>query len=146
MRFSGPTGPVGAPVPSPPSRTPPCAVRSKVSSPSVSFLQVTPKVTPSSGASAPSGARWSEQMDRGHGGYLLVIAPALFATLGWWLDGILGWAPILMIVGGVYGLGGALYKVINSYRTEMVAAGVARSSARSGASVDMVVAKPEVSA
>ncbi len=122
------------------SRTSACAVRSKVRSSSVSFLQVTPKVTPSSGASAPSGARWSEQMDRGHGGYLLVIAPALFATLGWWLDGILGWAPILMIVGGVYGLGGALYKVINSYRTEMVAAGVARSSARGSAT------KPEVSA
>ncbi len=79
-------------------------------------------------------------MDRGHGGYLLVIAPALFATLGWWLDGILGWAPILLIVGGVYGFGGALYKVVNSYRTEMVVAGDARRSARADAG------KPEVPA
>lgn len=71
-------------------------------------------------------------MDRGHGGYLLVIAPALFATLGWWLDGILGWAPILTIVGGFYGFGGALYKVVTSYRTEMVTAGEARRSARAG--------------
>lgn len=84
------------------------------------MFQVTGKVTPSTNAAAPSSLRLSEEMDRGHGGYLLVIAPALFAGLGWWLDGLIGWAPVLMIIGGLYGLSGALYKVISSYRSEMV--------------------------
>ena len=77
-----------------------------------------PKLSPSGGSSAAM-PRLSEQMDRGHGGYLLVAAPALFGLLGFWLDGLLGWTPVLTIVGAFYGLIGALYKVLTSYRTEM---------------------------
>ncbi|MCB1026272.1 MAG: AtpZ/AtpI family protein [Microthrixaceae bacterium] len=72
----------------------------------------------------------SEQIDRGHGGYLLVIAPALFGLLGFWLDGLLGWAPVLTIVGAAYGLAGALYKVISSYRNEMDTQATVRRAAR----------------
>lgn len=113
----------------------------------MSFLQVTSKVTPPSGVSGPPATRWSEELDRGHGGYLLVIAPAVFAGLGWWLDGLLGWAPILMIIGGLYGLFGALYKVISSYRAEMARHETARTSARRDAVAAKVAARsaPEAS-
>jgi hypothetical protein len=69
-------------------------------------------------------------MDRGHGGYLLAIAPALFGLVGWWLDSLLGWAPVLTILGAAYGLVGALVKVIMSYRAEMELQGDARRTVR----------------
>lgn len=72
-------------------------------------------------------------MDRGHGGYLLVMAPALFAGLGWWLDGLMEWTPVLMIIGGLYGLVGALYKVISSYRLEMTRHDAVRRGGRTDA-------------
>ena len=68
-------------------------------------------------------------MDRGHGGFLLAIAPAFFGAIGWLLDGWLGWTPVLTIVGAAYGLVGALVKLMIDYRTEMAVASEARRAA-----------------
>lgn len=72
--------------------------------------------------------QWSD-VDRGHGGYLLVMAPLMFGVLGFWIDGMLGWTPILTIVGVVYGLVGALVKLLMTYRAEMAEHAETRRSA-----------------
>ncbi|MEZ5380366.1 MAG: AtpZ/AtpI family protein [Microthrixaceae bacterium] len=95
--------------------------------------KVTPKLSLRSAGGVAPPPRLSEQIDRGHGGYLLAIAPALFGLVGWWLDSLLGWAPVLTILGATYGLVGALVKVIMSYRAEMALQGDARRTVRNTA-------------
>ena len=42
---------------------------------------------------------------------------ALCTTVGWWLDGVLGWSPWLLIVGGLAGAVAAFYQLYRSLIT-----------------------------
>jgi F0F1-type ATP synthase assembly protein I len=47
-----------------------------------------------------------------------VAAPLIFATLGWWLDGKLGTAPVLAVVLGVFAFVAVLVRTYYSYMAQ----------------------------
>jgi F0F1-type ATP synthase assembly protein I len=49
----------------------------------------------------------------------LVGAPLIFGFLGFLLDCWLGWTPVLMIIGAVYGIGGAALRMYYGYAAKM---------------------------
>ena len=47
----------------------------------------------------------------GHFGFQLALSTGFFLAIGWWLDGKLGWTPILTILGAMSGATAAFYSM-----------------------------------
>ncbi|MEZ5322233.1 MAG: AtpZ/AtpI family protein [Microthrixaceae bacterium] len=71
----------------------------------------------------PEQRTLAAQMNTSHGSFELVMSPLLLAALGWWLDGRFGTRPWWTIGLGVFGLVGAVTKVLLDYRMKMAEVG-----------------------
>ena len=69
---------------------------------------------------SPAQRRSIEELNNGQsGGFELVIAAVLFAMVGFFLDGVFGTRPILMLVFGLVGVAGAVYRLYYDYTARM---------------------------
>ncbi len=59
-----------------------------------------------------SGTKWGEQLRLSSIGLVLAISVALGAVGGWWLDGYLGTAPWLTVLGLVLGTAAGFCELI----------------------------------
>ncbi|MCC5953748.1 MAG: AtpZ/AtpI family protein [Acidimicrobiia bacterium] len=63
----------------------------------------------------------TEDMRRGSSSFELVFAPLLLALIGFGLDSLLGWVPVLTVTFAVLGAAGAGVRLYYGYATEMAA-------------------------
>jgi len=61
----------------------------------------------------------TQQMNKSHGSFELVVSPLLFALIGYGLDRWLGTLPWITITFAVLGLAGAVAKIYYTYDLEM---------------------------
>lgn len=61
----------------------------------------------------------TQQMNRGSGGYELVISPLLLALIGYAIDRGLGTVPVFTVIFAVVALAGVCVKLYYGYRAEM---------------------------
>lgn len=61
----------------------------------------------------------THQLTTSRSGYELVVSPLLLALFGYWVDGLLGWRPVLTITLAVLGLAGAIASLVIDYQGRM---------------------------
>lgn len=71
---------------------------------------------------------FSEQMNRSHGSFELVLSPFLLGLLGFWIDGRLGITPVLTIALSVLGVVGAVIKLYFGYVDSMTTLNAERAA------------------
>lgn len=75
-------------------------------------------------------------MWKGHGGFEIALAPALFGGIGWLLDGYFGITPALTIVFAIVGLFGAVANQYYRFKYEFDKATEKRQAATSAEATD----------
>lgn len=66
-----------------------------------------------------SRADLNRGLAQSHGSYELVLSPILLGLGGWWLDGRLGTGPLLVVICSLFGVVGAVTKLVLEYRNRM---------------------------
>ena len=72
----------------------------------------------------------ADAMWRGHGGWEMALSPVIFALGGWYLDGVFGTEPVLIVVGAVVGLVGSVVNQYFQYKHRMAVATEERRARR----------------
>ena len=74
----------------------------------------------------------ADAMWRGHGGWEMALTPVVFALGGWYLDGLFGTEPFLIVLGAVIGLVGSVTNQFFQYKHRMAIATEERRALRLG--------------
>jgi F0F1-type ATP synthase assembly protein I len=78
-------------------------------------------MTDSDDTRTPRRALRTTSVQESHGSFELVLSPVILGLIGWLIDRQAGTGPWITIVAVVFGLSGAVVKLVSQYKARMAA-------------------------